>query len=92
MLSDFVALILWQTASYSNCSTSETTTRPVVQGDGLATLLCMSSQCKLEKIEELKVKLKLRCVYAPESSSRLWCALTAHEDFTRVQSALVHLA
>ena len=41
-------LILRQNASYSNHSTSKTTIQPVVKGDGLATLLCMSCHHKIE--------------------------------------------
>ena len=95
-------LILRQTAGSYKRSTSETTARPVVKGDGLATLLCMSCHRKLENIKELKLKLKLRYVCVQSViRSLFWHAefshcsgvhLAAHEDFTRAQSVLVHLA
>ena len=51
------------------------TARPVVKGDGLPTLLCRTCQRKLEKIEELELKLKhlkqFICISASSTADRV---------------------
>ena len=60
-------------------------TTPIAdEGDGLVTLLFMSSHSYLKKIEELELKLKLRRVHAIEWLLRTLRASCEHLAHTKI--------